>query len=405
MKKRSILLLIFLKLLGCSSNGKNAPDVADLDVSMSPSKSPIAIEKDGEELSYTRDTQKDLKTTFEKIPPTAVIDWQKFFKAPPTPNQRGILETKLQRWNDNKDADSMIEKGRAELALGQLTNAEASFRTAIRLKANHPDALLELASLDIRRKNWVAAFDLLAQIRESILNSDNTDQSYVFRYRYTLAVAYLGHGERDRGHKVLSDLIGIDKAFAPAYVALATSYLASGKDTIAEFVAKRGLDRTQNQAPLLNILGLVALQRKEIETARDWFERALALNPNYSQARVNRALISVRQLEYAAAEQDLLKALTQEPNNVDALIILGIVQRKQGNFSGAKASLAKATDLDPDNPFARFNLAVLTADNLKKPNEAVRLFSEVLQTLGSSNELKQIARSYLDGLKPGTLEY
>jgi tetratricopeptide (TPR) repeat protein len=390
---------------GCASSGDGDEADKDLDVEMKPSNEAPAVDEDGEELTYENVVTGPKKGVTAKLPATAVIDWQAFFKPPPSKDERNVLEVRLGKWEDKDDPDALVTKGRAEVATGRYGNAETSFRKALRLKEDHPDAMLELAALFLRRRASNEAFDLLARIKERINAADDVSQTYIFRYRYTLAMAYIGRDERDKGHKVLSDLLGVDKSFAPAYVALATSYLAIGKDNIAEFVAKRGLDRTKDHAPLLNVLGVVALRARQAEAARQWFDRALEVSPAFVPALVNRAALNARNLEYAAAEQDLLAGLAVDPNHVDALVALGIVQKKQGNLSGAKAALAKAVDLAPDDPHARFNLAVLYADDLKKPNEAVRLFSEVLQTPSAAAELKQTARSYLEGLKPGTTQY
>lgn len=397
---------IFAFASACTSPDGETHRHSDLDVEMKSASVDAAIDQDGEELSYSANRSKQTANTKPaEIPATAVIDWQSFFKPPPSKAERGMLESRLGKWQDRDDPDALIAKGRLEVAIGRYGNAEANFRKALRLKDNHPDAMLELASLFVRRRAWNEAFDLLSQIRNNINTTDDISQTYIFRYRYTLAIAYIGRDERDKGHKVLSDLLGIDKNFTPAYVALASSYLAAGKDNIAEFIAKRGLDRTKDHASLLNILGVAALRARQTETARQHFDRALEISPSFIPALVNRATISARNLEYAAAEQDLLTALASDPYHVDALVALGIVQKKQGNISAAKAALTKAVDLAPENPHARFNLAVLYADDLKKPNEATRLFTEVLQTPASAAELKRLARSYLDGLKPGTLEY
>ena len=118
---------------------------------------------------------------------------------------------------------------------------------------------------------------------------------------------------------------------------------------------------------------------------------------------MNRAVLSTESMEFSAAEEDLLQALKLDPQNVDALVALGVVQKRQGNYSGAKTSFSRAVDIGPDNPYARFNLGVLFADHLKRPNEAVRLFREVTQTAGASAEVKDLARSYINELQPAAV--
>jgi Tfp pilus assembly protein PilF len=339
------------------------------------------------------------------LPKDAVTNWQSFFKPPPSSKERHTLEQKLEKWPDTNDAKGLVAKGRAEVALGRYTAAEATFRQALRLTADDLHASLELAILYLRKKDVESSFELLSQVKDGIAASDEVPKSFVFRYRYVLAQAYLARGDRTRAHKILGDLIGVEKSFAPAYAALAKSYLAVGKESVAEFVLRRGLDRVKDDANLLTLMGVLASRARQTEAARGWYDKALASDPGFAPALVNRAALSAQTLEYGAAEEDLLTALARDPLSVDALVALGIVQRRQGNLSGARASFSKGIDLEPTNAAARFNLGVLLADDLKKPAEAMRLFSEVLQTPDVSRELREVAHSYLNDLKQVGKQY
>lgn len=390
MTRPSIFATILLSVLAvaCTST-KGDPDAAevsspDLDVSMEGAK---GVTQGG------------------KVPAEAVMNWQAFFKAPPSGKERSILEQKLKAWADATNPKELLAKGRAELALGKVGAAETTFRKLLRLAPGDLDASLELASLYLKKKDVVNAFEFLSQVKDGIATTDKAAHSFLVKYRYTLALAYIARGDRDKGHKVLSDLIGVDKTFSPAYVALATSYLAVGKDSVADFVIRRGLDRSKDDPRLLNLMGLVQQKKRLFEEARMWYDRALKSDPTFAAALVNRGTLATQSYELSAAEGDLLAALQRDPLNVDALIALGIVQKKQGNHSGAKASFTKAVDTDPDNPYARFNLAVLLADDLKKPDEALRLFHEVLQTNTPASDLKDLARSYINDLKPSGEPY
>lgn len=262
------------------------------------------------------------------------------------------------------------------------------------------EAMIELASLYLRLNRVNDSFDLLSQAKVVINNSDDVGQGVAMKYRYTLALAYTARGDKEKAHKILSDLIGIDKTFAPAYATLGQSYLNSGRDSVAEFVIRRGLDRVQDSGSLLNLMGVIAQRQKRPEEARSWFDKALKSTPSYAPALVNRAVLSTENLEYAAAEQDLLQALALDPQNVEGLVALGVVQKRQGNVSGAKASFIKAIEVGPEDPYARFNLAVLQADELNRPSEASRLFKEVLQMSTATEGLKDLARTYMTDLQP-----
>ena len=367
----------------------------DLDVPMTHEEKAAAEPP----LTYADVVPKKGEDATLKVPKAAVTNWQAFFRPPPTPAERNLLTQRLDKWSDVDNAKDLVAKGRDEVAVGRYVAAEADFRKALRLKPDDLGAALELAGLFLRKKAVGNAFEFLAQVKEGISTTDDVPQSLIFRYRYTLALGLIARGDLDKGHKVLSDLIGVDKSFAPAYASLATSYLAVGRDQVAEFVVRRGLDRIKDNAPLLNLMGVIAQKARQLDSARTWYDKALTASPSYAPALVNRAALNALNIEYSAAEEDLRQALKIDPQSVDALVSLGIVQRRQGNATGARSSFAKAVDIDPDNAYARFNLAVLLADELKKPGEALRLFHEVMQTTGAGSELHELAHNYINDLK------
>ena len=376
-----VVALVAASHLFAGCFGDSAGDSVDLDVAAQGSASPPPPRQGA------------------KLPANAVTNWQSFFKDPPTVAERSQLEQKLARWTDDATVEALRSKGRLELALGRLAAAEATFRQALRLSPSDLEAQLEIAGLLLRRKEIGPTFEFLTKIKDDIATSDQVPQTLIVRYRYLLALSLLARGDRAKAHKILGDLVGVDRTFTPAYAALATSYLEAGRDGVAEFVLRRGMDRVKDQGPLYNLMGLVASRQGQTSDARGWFDRALTASPKLTAALVNRAVLAVHAGELGAAEQDLQAALAIEPGAVDALVAIGIVKRRQGSPSLARAAFAKAIDIDPNHTFARFNLAVLMADDLRKPTEAMRLFHEVMQTATPNSELAELSRSYINDLK------
>ena len=398
-KLRSMIISIFfVTTLGCAGSSSESADGNDLDLDIGMT----AKSKTKKKNNLGTGLDNNIKNS-TGIPLGAATNWRSFFKPPPNAKERSLLEQRLDTWKTKDSATDLIAKGKAELVIGRLVAAESSYRQALRRDSGNAEAMLELAALYLRLQRSTDAFDFLAQAKEAISTQDGVAQSLVFKYRYTLALAYISRGDREKGHKVLSDLIGIDKTFAPAYATLGASYIAAGRDSVAEFVVRRGLDRVQDSASLFNLLGVIMQKRKLADESRILFDKALQVSPAYTPALVNRAVLSTESMEFSAAEEDLLQALKLDPQNVDALVALGVVQKRQGNYSGAKTSFPRAVDIGPDNPYARFNLGVLFADHLKRPNEAVRLFREVTQTAGASAEVKDLARSYINELQPAAV--
>ncbi len=339
---------------------------------------------------------KDLKP---KVDTQSIIDWKEFFRPLPTEKERSILAKKLSVWPDTAKPGDLINKARMEVALSQYKNAETSLRQAVRLDSKSIEAKLDLVSVFLRLKDTPSAFEFLTMVRDQFALANEVKKSELIKYRYLLAQTYLSSQDHERAHRVLSDLIGYDKSFAPAYIALAESYMAQGKNETAEFVIGRGLDRIGDTAAFYALKGVLADRTGQLDEGLLAFDKALELTPNFVPALIGRAAINAQRLDYTAAEADLGHALSLKPDAIEALIAIGIIHRKKGNITAAKAALTRALDESPENLTARYNLAVLYADELSRPEEAVRLFNEVVQSAREDSELSQLSRSYIGELK------
>lgn len=379
--KNLALFLIMMILPSCFTTKESSSE--DLDISLETNPAQLDTTQPSSKVRYN---------------PNETVNWQEFFSAP-SEKERSALALQLANWDHPESATNLLTKGRKELILGRFAAAETSFRRALRIDEENPDVLLALIKLYLRKRELKRSFEFLSQLKELISSMPEKDTMLVFRYRYVLALTYLAQGERIKGHKVLSDLIGLDKSFSPAYSALAGSYISLNKYPVAEFIIKRALDRGKKTAALANILGVIAQHNGQTHKARDYFDEALSLNPTYAPALINRANSMIERGEYSAAELNLQKAITYAPDDLNGYISLGICLKKMGRLSAAETAFERAIAIDPTNPAARFNLGVLMVEERKKPNVAFRLFHEVLQTSPKNDEIKQLAQLYIDDIR------
>jgi len=112
----------------------------------------------------------------------------------------------------------------------------------------------------------------------------------------------------------------IDRGMAPdikQLVQRGTAAFETGEYPEAETLLLRALDRNTTYANVYHMLGVIASFRGASQRAVDLFRRALALNPRYSEARLNLAitLVDIGAYDMAAAEVGTLQA--QEPGDAD----------------------------------------------------------------------------------------
>lgn len=326
-------------------------------------------------------------------------DWRALFKPAPNPSERVAIQKSLDAWHDTGSVQDLLKKARNEVALGKLVQAEVTLREALRRKDDNPETALELVQIYIRRRDSVRAFEMLAQVRDSIRASDRDQRVLLFKYRYNLAMAHLLRNDRERANVILTDLIAIDPKFGAGYAALASSYLSAGKSEIAEFIARRGLDRGVEDPALYNMLGLAMERQGRSGEAQASFDRALQLNAAHVPSLVNRGALAIRAGDCKEGVELLTRALAFAPSESAAYVGVGTCQRRSGDNDKASASFTKAIELDPENAVARYNLATILSEEKGREGEAVRLLQEVMQSSEENHEVRRMAASRLRDLE------
>jgi tetratricopeptide (TPR) repeat protein len=99
------------------------------------------------------------------------------------------------------------------------------------------------------------------------------------------------------------------------------------------------------------------------------------------------------------------RALELEPNNPNNPNILtdqGVMYRKMGWFDKAVANFEKASQLDPKHQQSVYNLGVVYANDLQKPDKAIAAWTRYLQLDALSPQAQQV-KGMLEELKSGKL--
>ena len=209
----------------------------------------------------------------------------------------------------------------------------------------------------------------------------------------------------------------------PAQLGLARARLDQGKadDAIAHYAAAARIhpDRCEGYAGL----GAAAIRLERWDDARTALDRALAAQPRFVPALIDRASVAERDRDVALARTLLSTAVSQEPNHALAQLRLGGVLLRTGATAEALATFETVVRLRPSDPsgyqgvaeasklLGRWDaalsaartglsvrpshlslknlLAVILAtcpdDRLRNGPEAVRLAEEVVQALGPAD--------------------
>jgi arylsulfatase A-like enzyme/Tfp pilus assembly protein PilF len=112
----------------------------------------------------------------------------------------------------------------------------------------------------------------------------------------------LRNGNREQAIAAYEKAAQVNPSDTGSQVNLATAYLEGGKVADAERCFKWVLTIEENAAAY-NGLGLIAIQRRDVQAARVHFEHAVALDPGLVEAQLNLGLIYKMNGEFARAKE------------------------------------------------------------------------------------------------------
>lgn len=138
------------------------------------------------------------------------------------------------------------------------------------------------------------------------------DPDFLSAYN-TLAVVYLRHGQAQAAEASLRHLLGRMPTHTPALNNLVLALRAQGRRAEAEATAT-ALHRRETVAPFEFFnLGMAALQMGDAMTARLWFQKELARDPDYHEFHFALAQAELKLGHAEAAQRELELALANSP--------------------------------------------------------------------------------------------
>jgi tetratricopeptide (TPR) repeat protein len=138
--------------------------------------------------------------------------------------------------------------------------------------------------------------------------------------------------------------------------ALLDSLLEANPQTAPEIEERVWSLWLESGSPTVDVLmerGIVALEAGELELARDMFDRAVIIRPNFAEAWNRRATVFFLQDDYVDAVQDLEQALKHEPRHFGAWTGLGLIFENLGATAKAVEAFDRALAIHPNLEVAK----------------------------------------------------
>jgi len=137
------------------------------------------------------------------------------------------------------------------------------------------------------------------------------------------------------------------------------------------------LQQNTNNAQAWHYLGVLSIQKGNIQQGIERIELALKIQPNFIEALNNLGVTLSEQGREEEAIDYYQRALEIQPNFVEALNSLGIIYSKQGASERAIAIFQKALQIKPDYADALNNLGI-TLSNQEKIEEAIETYTRAI---------------------------
>jgi type IV pilus assembly protein PilF len=151
---------------------------------------------------------------------------------------------------------------------------------------------------------------------------------------------------------------------AAAHTGLAGEYYARGNWAVALSESREAIKFDNNYYPAYNMMGLVYMELREDNSARDSFERALTLSANNPDVQNNYGWFLCTRNDPNRGLELMQRAIANPLYSTPekAFFSRGLCLKRMGRIPEAEESLRRAVLIRPDMIGALYNLATITYD-------------------------------------------
>jgi protein O-GlcNAc transferase len=293
----------------------------------------------------------------------------------------GVLAYQIERYDDSIRLISQAianlatvaayhsNLGNTRKAIGQLDQAEASYRRALALAPRDSIASNNLATV-LRAQgkleeaaSWYSRALALRPGDPEVLNNQGNISFELEQFEE--AETYYRHAT------------SLKPDYSEAHYNLGNALWKQEKMEAAIEEFERALDLQPDDFKTHNNLGLVLAAESRLDEAIAHYAHALDLRPDDPECLSNLADAFLTQRRYDAAKARYEQAIAQQPSSLVAINGLGAALREERRFSGAMALFDQALALDPDSVETLYNKG-LTLFEMGRHDEAIEAYRRAL---------------------------
>jgi Flp pilus assembly protein TadD len=270
-------------------------------------------------------------------------------------------------------------------------DAERAYQAALKIKANHGQALSNLGELYYRagktdgaKQYWDSAVKANGKLVAARVNIASMELEQM---RKLVPQSPEWKKIEEDARFQLSNVLGVDSDSYQAYTVYGLVYMEGFQKNknrldLARLLLDEAKKRKENFAPLQNAYGLLYMRRNALSEALKHFQTAVELDPKFAEARMNVGLTTLGFRNYTVAKDQFSEVLKLQPKNYDAVVGLGNALRGLNDFEGAEREYKRALDIDRKRGEAYYNLGVLYKDfraTKQPPQESIATYNVAKQ--------------------------
>ncbi len=280
---------------------------------------------------------------------------------------------------------------------GDLARAERHLVTAQQLAPSAEDVALALSEVRRRSGDEQGAIDALAPFVRAHPAANHAPIALIGALREG--------GKVDEAIAQAQQVLVRHSGDPRALSELSLSYLDKGEIDTAELLSNEALKADPKSAIAERTAGLIKLSLGDDAVAFRHFARAGELDRTDTTARMNVGTVLLQAGIHDKAAEQFRAVLEMEPDNTPSALGLAAARRAQGKrddqgpYLEAEKLLKGALLREPNNLEANYNLALLYADFLKRPTEALPLYQKFLDQAPKSHAARAEAERAVSALK------
>lgn len=264
-----------------------------------------------------------------------------------------VLDETKQISGEKGSAEISSLRGNAYLSIGKSQEASESFKLALKIKADFPDALIGLAKLALLEKESLEKnIDSATRLSEQAI-SRNPQSPDAWLFKGDLLRA---QGKTEQALAAYDQVLKLQPNNSSAHISKASLEIASGKFDAAKL---------------------------DIDAARK-------ATPNDLNIKYTQAMLDFRQGKFAAALESVQQVLRAAPEHLPSILLAGAVQYSLGSMPQAEQHLKKYLAKNPGNLYAR-KLFASTLLKSRQTQYAIDVLSPALQDAQQDPQLFALA--------------